>query len=210
MLGRRAGQGNRGQPPATHYVAIDIALSPSIADGACPHLAVLLRTEDELFPVLASFYALGAKRHGFLVHRAIEGDGGEDRERLVAAGLDVAGLEASEQFSIVEIDPDEPPHSSPQRWQDVLERSLSGGYNALWYARFAVGPGDAEYRRILPFERAWGQCFAGQAMVTLCPYVVGALDGAQTLERMSEVSRLHEGVLLAGDDGFTMVRPAAS
>jgi MEDS: MEthanogen/methylotroph, DcmR Sensory domain len=194
-------------PPAARQVAIDLALSPLIGDGACPHLAVLLRTDSELFPVLASFYALGAKRRGFLVHRSIRGDRSRDREQLAAAGLDVNGLEASEQFEIVEFDPDEPPEHSPQPWQHVLERSLSSGYRALWYSRFAVGPGDEEYSNLLPFERAWGQCFAGQPVVTLCPYIVGALDGAQVLNRVGEVSHTHEGVLLAGDNGLTLLRP---
>jgi len=167
-----------------------------------------LRTESELFPVLASFYALGAKRRGFLVHRSIPGDSADDRERLAAAGLDVDRLEANEQFEIVELDPDLPPQTSPQPLQRLLDRSVSGGYSALWYARFAAGPGEEEYSRMLPFERAWSQFCAGQPVVTLCPYIVGALDGAQTLERMGEVSSMHEGILLAGDDGLTLLRPA--
>ncbi len=159
--------------------------------------------------MLASFLALGAKRRGFLVHRAIQGDSANDRERLTSAGLDVEALEASEQLEIVEIDPDQPPESSTQPWQQVLERSLSSGYSALWYSRFAVGPDDAEYSNMLPFEHAWTECFVGQPVVTLCPYIVGALNGTQTLERMSEVSHVHEGVLLAGDDGLTLLRPGS-
>ena len=170
---------------------------------------MLLRTESELFPVLASFYALGAKRRGFLVHRAVRGESAEHRARLAAAGLDVDALESSAQLAIVEFDPDEPPESSPRPWLEVLERSLSNGYDALWYSRFAVGPGENEYGNVLPFERAWTQCFVGQPVVTLCPYIVGALSGSQALERMSEVSSLHEGVLLSGDDGLTLLRPSS-
>jgi len=188
-------------------VAIDLELSPSIEDGACPHLAVLLRTESELFPVLASFYALGAKRRGFLVHRSVQGDSPADREQLASAGLDVDGLQASEQLEIVEFDPEESPESSTQPWQQVLERSLSNGYSALWYSRFAIGPDEEEYSNVLPFERAWGQCFAGQPVVTLCPYIVGTLSGATARERMEAVSRTHEGVLLSGDGGLTLMHP---
>jgi hypothetical protein len=166
-----------------------------------------LRNESELFPVLASFYALGAKRHGYLVHRSVLGASARDRERLSAAGLDVEGLEASEQLTVVEFDPDEPPESSPQPWQQVLERALEGGFTALWYSRFAVGAGEEEYGSVIPFERAWTKCFSGHPVVTLCPYVVGELGGAQALERMGEVASLHEGVLLAGDGGLTLVRP---
>lgn len=170
---------------------------------------MLLRSESELFPVLASFYALGAKRRGFLVHRAVRGASTEHRQRLEAAGLDVDALERNEQMTIVEFDPQEPPESSPQPWREVLERSLSNGYDALWYSRFAVGPGDEEYGNVLPFERAWSEYFVGQPVVTLCPYIVGALSGAHALERLSEVSSLHEGVLLSGEDGLTLLRPSA-
>jgi hypothetical protein len=158
--------------------------------------------------VLASFYALGAKRRGFLVHRTVRGESTAHRERLTAAGLDVDALEASEQLAIVEFDPDEPPESSPQPWQEALSRSLSNGFTALWYSRFAVGPAEEEYSNVIEFERAWTECFSGQPVVTLCPYIVGELNGAQTIERMSEVSSLHEGVLLAGDDGLTLLRPS--
>lgn len=160
--------------------------------------------------MLASFYALGASRHGYLVHRATRGDSASDRASLEAAGLDVGALEAQHQLAIVEFDPDEPAETSPQAWQDVLERSLAGGYSALWYSRFAVGPGDVEYRNVIPLERAWGQHFAGSPVVTLCPYIVGALDGTEALRRLTDVAGLHAGVLVASDDGLALMRPATS
>jgi hypothetical protein len=58
---------------------------------ACPHLAVFLRGPEDLPDVLASFFALGARRGGWLAHRALPGDAGRERELLTAAGLDVAG-----------------------------------------------------------------------------------------------------------------------
>ena len=190
-------------------MTIGPALSPSLDGGRCPHLAVLLRTQAELFPTLASFYLLGAKRRGWLVHRSLPGEGGVDRERLAAAGLDVGPLEDNDQLAIVEFDPEEPPESSPRPWREALEGALSRGFEALWYSRFAIGPDDDEYRNVLPFERAWDRSFAGQPVVTLCPYVVGSLNGAATLERLRGVSQLHDGVLVAGNDGFTMMaRPS--
>ena len=48
------------------------ALDPALDGGACPHVAVLLRSEEEFAPVVASFYSLGAKRGGWLVHRSVE------------------------------------------------------------------------------------------------------------------------------------------
>ena len=43
------------------------------AGGACPHVAMLLSTAEEVAPTLASFYALGAKRNGWLFHRSLAG-----------------------------------------------------------------------------------------------------------------------------------------
>ena len=48
------------------------ALAPALDSGTCPHLAVLLRSEEEFAPVVASFYSLGASRGGWLVHRGVE------------------------------------------------------------------------------------------------------------------------------------------
>ena len=106
------------------------------------------------------------------------------------------------------IDPDEPPEASALRWREVLEESLANGRTALWYSRFAVGADGERYRKVLIYDRAWGECFAGRPVVTLCPYVVGGLDGAQTLERMSEVARMHEGVLISGDGEPTLLQSA--
>ena len=83
------------------------ALSPALDGGACPHLAVLLRSEEEFAPVVASFYALGAARGGWLVHRAVEPAG--DRVALARAGLDVDTLEAERRLAIEPIRLDEPP-----------------------------------------------------------------------------------------------------
>jgi hypothetical protein len=40
------------------------ALAPALDGGACPHVAVLLRSEEEFTPIVASFYTLGVKRGG--------------------------------------------------------------------------------------------------------------------------------------------------
>jgi hypothetical protein len=53
---------------------LERVLTRTLDAGACPHLTVLLKTTDELHPVLASFYALGAKRNGWMAHRSIAGE----------------------------------------------------------------------------------------------------------------------------------------
>ena len=68
-------------------------------------MAVVLRSGRELPAVLVSFYALGARRGGWVVHHAMPGECGRDRERLTAGGLDVDGLEATRSLVVFEFDP---------------------------------------------------------------------------------------------------------
>ena len=67
---------------------MDSALETTFAPGACPHVAMLLSSPEEVAPTLASFYALGAKRNGWLCHRSLAGRADCDRAALIAAGLD--------------------------------------------------------------------------------------------------------------------------
>lgn len=185
----------------------DSDLARHLERGSCPHLAVLLRSPDALPQVLASFYALGAKRGGWLAHRAVSGEAQRDRDRLVGAGLDVAELEAGDQLVVVEFDPDEPPEESTAPWERALEDALEHGFSALWYSRFAVGPAAEQYAGVRAFERAWEDAFHDRPVVTLCPYVVGQLDGGDAMDRLNQVSDLHEGVLVpSGAGGFQLYR----
>jgi len=184
------------------------ALGATLDGDQCPHMAVLLKRDAELMPVLASFYALGAKRRGWLVHRAVQGQGEHDRAALAEAGLDVAGLEARGQLAIVEFDPSEPPERSTDPWERGLERALGDGFEALWYSRFAVGADPRQYATVLPYERAWQACFHGRPVVTLCPYVVGALDATETLERLATLASTHDTVLVPEGDAFRSVQRA--
>ncbi len=58
---------------------IEGLVDPQVGADSCPHLAVLLKSYDELPQVLASFYALGAKRNGWLAHRSLPGESDMDR-----------------------------------------------------------------------------------------------------------------------------------
>jgi hypothetical protein len=176
-------------------------LEPHLEVGACPHLAVLLRSHDKLASVLASFYALGAKRGGWLVHRVLGGEAEGEREQLSRAGLDVAALEAAGDLLIAEFDGAEAPEHSTQRWERALEDALAGGYTGLWYSRFPVGPDPGQYARVLLFERAWDECFRDRPVVTLCPYIIGELSAGDALDRLSRVAELHRGVLVETGDG---------
>jgi hypothetical protein len=184
----------------------DTTLTATLERGSCPHMAVLLCDEDELPVVLASFYALGAKRGALLVHRSWIGQREQARERLASAGLDVEGLEAAGVFEVVEFDPGQGPEASAEHWTQRLDRALGEGFTALWYARFAAGADEELYRSVDGYERAWEAAFHGRPVVTLCPYVMGALRTVTTLGRLAEVSAIHDGVLVPGDDGgFALV-----
>jgi MEDS: MEthanogen/methylotroph, DcmR Sensory domain len=182
-------------------------LAPPLDGGSCPHLAVLLKREDDLYPVLASFYALGAKRGGWLAHRSVQGQADQDRARLAGAGLDVEALEGDERLAVVEFDPGEDPAASPDPWRTALDEALARGLTGLWYSRFAVGPDEGQFAGVAAFERAWDDAFRDRPVVTLCPYVVGELSGPATLDRIDGVSAFHEGVLVPGDaGGFRLLR----
>jgi MEDS: MEthanogen/methylotroph, DcmR Sensory domain len=158
--------------------------------------------------VLASFYALGAKRDGWMAHRSIAGEAELDRERLSGAGLDVEALESAGRLAIVEFDPKEDPDASPEPWQNALEDALGRGLSALWYSRFAVGPDESQYEGVVAFEVAWDQAFKDKPVVTLCPYVVGDLSDSGASERMQGVSEFHDGVLVPNRDaGYTLLAP---
>jgi hypothetical protein len=182
-------------------------LEAHVEAEACPHLAVFLRNEGELPGVLASFYALAVARGGWLAHRSLPG--GADRERAVLtdAGCDVARLEADGQMVVVEMDFSAPPENSARPWEPLLDDALERGHTGLWYARFPVG-GGAEYEAMMGFERAWHDTFRDRPVVTICPFIVGDLDGGAAIATLGEVAAVHTGVLLPrAGGGYGVLRP---
>ena len=109
----------------------DATLRHTVDGAGCPHMAVLLDTEAELPAVLASFYRLGARRNGWLVHRYLPGQEERDRAALIENGLDVGALEAEGRLQIVEFDVDEDPATWADPWSAKLDRALEAGFDAL-------------------------------------------------------------------------------
>lgn len=177
------------------------SLAEHLEAEACPHLAVFLRAPEELPELLVSFYALGARRGGWLAHRALPADAGRERQVLTAAGLDVAALEAAGQMVIVELDFDAPAEGSTDRWTEALDAALARGRTGLWYARFPVNPGDDGYEAVLGYEREWHRAFRDRPVVTICPFITGGLDETETAAALAEVRESHTGVLVPGPDG---------
>ena len=180
------------------------ALSPALDSGACPHLAVLLRSPEEFAPVAASFYALGAARGGWLVHRGVEPGG--DRKALTRAGLDVDGLEAERRLAIEQIRLDEPPAQLPRRLDPAFDQALGRGLSTLWSSHTPVSPDSESFRHAMEVERAWEEHFRDRPVVTLCPYVVGGLDAAAALGRLTDLGAGHDGVLVPSGGGLELFR----
>jgi hypothetical protein len=187
-------------------VRLDDPLEELIEGGWCPHLAMLLRGPEEVAPTLASFYALGARRNAWLFHRAFAGLADADRAALTEAGLDVAGLEADERMRFAEVTPE----ITVDRWvhdfAPEFEAALGRGFEAVWWARFPIGPDEAIIQRSVEYDRAWDEHFRDRPCVSLCLFIVGDLDPPDEEERIALLAGTHDGVLVAGDSGASLVR----
>ena len=183
--------------------SLDTALADAVERHECPHLAVLLRTPDELLPLLAAFYRLGNLRNGWLVHRAPPLEHAAHRQALETAGLPVAELEAERRMVIAPLDPFAPAEPVAQTWSRELDAALARGHDAGWYARSATGPDATEYQAILAHEAAWEACFHSRPVVTLCPFIVGPLEPDERVLRADEVAETHDALLVPdGRGGF--------
>jgi hypothetical protein len=165
--------------------------------GRCPHVAMLLRRPEDVAPTLASFYALGAKRNGWLYHRALAGSADGDRETLTAAGLEVAALEAAGRMVIAEIDLDISVEDYVHAWEPQMRAALARGFDAAWWARFPIGPDERIIERSVEYDRAWDDHFRDLPCVSLCLFVVGEIDAP----RVAQVGATHDGVLVPTASG---------
>lgn len=171
---------------------MDSPLERAIAPGTCPHLAMLLASPAEVAPTLASFYALGAKRNGWLFHRSIEGQADCDRAALEAAGLDVAGLEAEGRMVFSEISIGITVDDYVHAWESELEAALARGFDAAWWARFPIGPDADIIDRSVEYDAAWDAHFHDKPCVSLCLFIVG---DAERAGRMAQIGATHDQVL---------------
>ena len=171
---------------------MDSALEQAIAPGACPHLAMLLASREAVAPTLASFYALGAKRNGWLFHRSLEGRSECDRAALAAAGLDVAGLEAEGRMVFSEISLGITVEDYVHAWEPELEAALARGFDAAWWARFPIGPDGTIIDRSVEYDAAWDTHFHDRPCVSLCLFIVGDVERDH---RAAQLAATHDAVL---------------
>jgi hypothetical protein len=171
---------------------MDSALESALPGGACPHVAMLLSTAEEVAPTLASFYALGAKRNGWLFHRSLAGRSAADRASLAAAGLDVAALQAEGRMVFREIDFGISVADYVHAWEPELEAALASGFDAAWWARFPIGPDAEIIERSVEYDRAWDDHFHDRPCVSLCLFIVGDIERDH---RAAQLALTHDTVL---------------
>ena len=184
-----------------------MSLADAIGEGAgrvaCPHLAMLVQTPAELHPALAAFYSLGASRNGWLLHRSLPGELEADRAGLIAAGLDIAGLEAADRLAMTEVPVTAPPEHWAEPFLPLIEERLAGGFEAVWWSRFPVGATGRDFDVALDYDRAWDAAMHGRRAVSLCLYVVGA-PGSES-EAAQQLATMHDGVLRAAPGGAELI-----
>ncbi len=153
---------------------------------------MLLSTLEEVAPTLASFYALGAKRNGWLFHRSLAGRADADRAALTAAGLDVAALEAAQRMVFSEISVGISVEDYVHAWEPELEAALARGFDAAWWARFPIGPDGAIIDRSVEYDAAWDAHFRDKPCVSLCLFIVGDVERDH---RAAQIAATHDQVL---------------
>ena len=171
---------------------MDSALDSAFPSGARPHVAMLLSRPEEVAPTLASFYALGAKRNGWLFHRSLAGNADADRAALTAAGLDVAGLESAGRMVFAEIELNIGVEDYVHAWEPEMEAALARGFDAAWWARFPIGPDAEIIERSVEYDRAWDDHFHDRPCVSLCLFIVGDVERDR---RAAQLAETHDAVL---------------
>jgi len=174
---------------------------PGVGGASCPHMAILLESVGDVAPALASFYKLGLRRNGWLFHRALPGQGQDDRAALEAAGLPVAELESERRLELCELPFEDPPETWAEPYLPIVERELQRGFDAVWWSRFPVGPDDALFDLALVYDRYFDAAFHDCQAVSLCIYIVGGLPNGTRGERAEQLRHMHDSTLVLEPDG---------
>ncbi len=187
------------------HVDLRAPLGEALSGRSCAHLAILLRSLDEVPAAQASFYAVGIRRNGWVLHHALPGRADEERAALTAAGLDVESLEREGRMLVEEWAVSEPPESWAQRFVAVAQKALARGFDAVWWTGYPVGPDDELYKTLVEYDRAWEACIHGRPSVSMCLYVAEGLPDPERERRQAQLGAFHDALLVPGDQGIRVV-----
>jgi DNA-binding CsgD family transcriptional regulator len=184
---------------------MESALDHVLGTRKCPHLAMLLRSMQEVHVAQASFYGLGLRRGGWVLHRSVPGRLEKDREGLRNAGLDVDALVREGRMAIDETPIHEAPEDWAHRWAAVAEAALLRGFDAVWWTGPPISAATEVYDLALAYDRAWERCIQGRPAVSLCLYVVGGLSEDERRARAEELGEFHDALLMSGPSGVSVL-----
>jgi DNA-binding CsgD family transcriptional regulator len=186
-------------------VDLTAPLGEALSGRSCAHLAILLRSLDEVPAAQASFYAVGVRRNGWVLHHTLPGRAGEERAALTAAGLDVAALEREGRMLVEEWAIAEPPETWAQRFVAVAQKALARGFDAVWWTGYPVGPDDELYGTLVEYDRAWEACIHGRPSVSMCLYVAEGLPAPERERREAQLGAFHDALLVPAASGIRVV-----
>jgi DNA-binding CsgD family transcriptional regulator len=166
---------------------------------------MLLRSMQEVHVAQASFYGLGLRRNGWVLHRSIPGRLEKDREGLRNAGLDVDALVREGRMAIDETPIHEAPEDWAHRWAAVAEAALLRGFDAVWWTGPPIPAATEMYELASAYDRAWERCIHGRPAVSLCLYIVEGLSEDERRARAEELSEFHDALLMSGPSGVSVL-----
>jgi DNA-binding CsgD family transcriptional regulator len=184
---------------------VESALDQILAVRSCPHLAMLLRSDQEVHAAQASFYALGLRRNGWILHRSVPGRLEADRAGLRAAGLDVDALVRGGRMAIDETPIRERPEDWAHRWAAVAEAALVRGYDAVWWTGPPIPPSADAHNVAVAYDRAWEACIHGRPAVSMCLYIFDGLDEEERRARTEQLGAIHDALLMSGPRGVSVL-----
>jgi DNA-binding CsgD family transcriptional regulator len=184
---------------------VELALEDALGSRKCPHLAMLLRSVQEVHVAQASFYGLALRRNGWVLHRSIPGRLETDREGLRSAGLDVDALVREGRMVIDETPIHEAPEDWAHRWAAVAEGALLRGFDAVWWTGPPIPPATDVYNVAAAYDRAWERCIHGRPAVSLCLYMVDGLSEDERRARADELGEFHDALLMSGPNGVSVL-----
>jgi len=184
---------------------VEQALLDVLGVRTCPHLAVLLPSAKDVYAAQASFYGLGIRRNGWILHRSIPGRLEQDRAGMQAEGLDVDRLVREGRMVLEETPIDEPPESWAQRWLAIADAVLARGFDAVWWPGPPIPCGGDVYDIGVAYDRAWQRCIQGHPAVSLCLYLTEGLSESERRARSEELAAFHDALLMRGPQGVTVL-----